>query len=83
MLTFSLPHGTIGDTVLDSLFPHLTAGDIILDAGNEHWQNTERRQGRCLIRGIRYVGIGVPEAIKQHEEDRACALAVQMTLWMS
>ena len=30
-----------------------------MDAGNEHWQNTERRQGKCITRGIRYIGIGV------------------------
>lgn len=39
--------------------PYLTKGDIILDAGNEHWTNTERRQGICYTKGIRYIGVGV------------------------
>ena len=56
---FSLPHGTIGDSVLEGLLPYLEKNDIIIDAGNEHWQNTERRQGKCVIKGIRYVGMGV------------------------
>lgn len=56
---FSLPHGNVGDSVLDGLMPYLVKGDIILDAGNEHWSNTERRQGKCTTRGIRYVGVGV------------------------
>lgn len=56
---FSLPHGTVGDTVVDGLMPHLRKGDIIVDCGNEHWRNTERRQGKCVTKGIRYVGCGV------------------------
>ncbi|KAJ9636353.1 hypothetical protein H2199_008028 [Coniosporium tulheliwenetii] len=56
---FSLPHGSVGDTVLDGLTPYLKKNDIIIDAGNEHFTNTERRQGKCATRGIRYVGMGV------------------------
>ena len=55
---FSLPH-SIADAVLKDLVPLLSKGDIIIDAGNEHWQSTERRQGYCFTRGIRYVGMGV------------------------
>lgn len=59
MFVFSLPHGNVGDSVLEGLEPYLSKGDIIIDAGNEHWGNTERRQGKCATRGIRYVGMGV------------------------
>ena len=56
---FSLPHGNVGDGVLGGLMPYLEKGDIIVDCGNENWQNTERRQGKCVTKGIRYVGCGV------------------------
>ncbi|KZF24472.1 6-phosphogluconate dehydrogenase C-terminal domain-like protein [Xylona heveae TC161] len=56
---FSLPHGTVGDTVVENLHPYLEKGDIIIDAGNEHWLNTQRRQGKCLNQGVYYVGMGV------------------------
>ena len=56
---FSLPHGTLGDSILEGLEPHISAGDIIIDAANEHWQNTERRQARAAARGILYIGMGV------------------------
>jgi 6-phosphogluconate dehydrogenase len=59
VFVFSLPHGSVGDSVLSQLMPYLKKGDIIIDAGNEHWKNTERRQGKCAVRGIRYVGMGV------------------------
>jgi len=59
VFVFSLPHGTVGDSVLDSLLPYIEKGDIIIDAANEHWENTQRRQGKAAIRGIRYVGMGV------------------------
>jgi len=58
VFVFSLPHG-IADRVLKELVPLLSKGDIILDGGNEHWQNTERRQGWCFTKGIRYIGMGV------------------------
>lgn len=59
VFVFSLPHGGAGDSVLDGLEPYLDKGDIIIDCGNEHWENTERRQGKAVVRGIRYVGCGV------------------------
>ena len=59
LFVWSLPHGSVGDSVLDGLLPYLAKGDIIIDCGNEHWQNTERRQGKCVTKGIRYVGCGV------------------------
>jgi 6-phosphogluconate dehydrogenase len=45
--------------VLEGLTPHLSCGDIILDCGNEHWENTERRQQKSKKAGIRYIGCGV------------------------
>lgn len=59
VFVFSLPHGSVGDTVLGGLMPYLDKGDIILDCGNELWQNTERRQAKCYTRGVRYIGMGV------------------------
>lgn len=56
---WSLPHGNVGDKVLEGLLPYLNKGDIIIDCGNEHWENTQRRQGKTVVRGIRYVGCGV------------------------
>lgn len=59
VFVWSLPHGSVGDSVLGGLLPFLEKGDIIIDCGNEHWRNTERRQGKCTTKGIRYVGCGV------------------------
>ncbi|KAF2840884.1 6-phosphogluconate dehydrogenase C-terminal domain-like protein [Patellaria atrata CBS 101060] len=59
VLVFSLPHGSVGDTVLSGLLPYLDKNDIIIDGANEHWTNTERRQGTCYTKGIRYIGMGV------------------------
>ena len=59
MFVFSLPHGGVGDKVLEGLEPKLSKGDIILDCGNEHFANTERRQEKCKGTGIRYIGCGV------------------------
>jgi 6-phosphogluconate dehydrogenase len=59
LLIFSLPHGKVGDGVLEGLMPHLSRNDIILDCGNEHYANTERRQKKCEEPGIRYIGCGV------------------------
>jgi 6-phosphogluconate dehydrogenase len=59
VFVFSLPHGTVGDSVLGGLMPYLEKNDIIIDAANEHWTNTERRQGKCATKGIRYIGMGV------------------------
>jgi len=59
VFVWSLPHGFVGDKVLEGLMPHLEKDDIIIDAANEHWTNTERRMGHCFTKGIRYVGMGV------------------------
>ncbi|KAH7121093.1 6-phosphogluconate dehydrogenase [Dendryphion nanum] len=59
LLVFSLPHGNVGDKVLEGLEPYLERNDIILDCGNEHYKNTERRQEKCKGTGIRYIGCGV------------------------
>lgn len=55
----SLPHGTVGDSVVDGLHPYLEKGDIIIDASNEHWENTQRRQGKLVTMGVFYIGMGV------------------------
>ncbi|KAL7777922.1 hypothetical protein CFE70_004595 [Pyrenophora teres f. teres 0-1] len=59
LLVFSLPHGGVGDKVLEGLMPNLSRDDIILDCGNEHFQNTERRQEKTQGTGVRYIGCGV------------------------
>jgi 6-phosphogluconate dehydrogenase len=59
VFVWSLPHGTVGDSVLEGLMPWLEKGDVIIDAANEHWENSERRMGKCVIKGIRYVAMGV------------------------
>lgn len=56
---FSLPHGSVPDTVLDGLEPYLERGDYIIDASNEHWSRTERRQGRMVTQDVHYIGMGV------------------------
>ena len=53
---FSLPHGTVGDSVVEGLHPYLEKGDVIIDASNEHWENTQRRQGKLIAMGVFYVG---------------------------
>ena len=59
VFVWSLPHGMVGDHVLEGLMPYMKKGDIIIDAANEHWENSERRMGICTTKGIRYVGMGV------------------------
>jgi 6-phosphogluconate dehydrogenase len=59
VFVWSLPHGKVGDTVLEGLMPYLKKDDVIIDAANEHWEYTERRMGKCMTKGIRYVGMGV------------------------
>ncbi len=56
---FSLPHGDVGDMVVEGLHKYLTKGDIILDASNENWENTQRRQGKLVAQGAYYIGMGV------------------------
>jgi len=55
----SLPHGTVGDSVVDGLHSYLEKGDVIIDASNENWKNTQRRQGKLVSQGVFYVGCGV------------------------
>jgi 6-phosphogluconate dehydrogenase len=55
----SLPHGEVGDTVVDDLRPYLDPGDIIVDASNENWQTTQQRQGKLVTQNVYYVGMGV------------------------
>ncbi|KAL8900687.1 MAG: hypothetical protein Q9192_000937 [Flavoplaca navasiana] len=59
VFVFSLPHGTVGDSVVDGLHTYLAKGDIIIDASNENWQNTQRRQGKLVPQGVYYIGMGV------------------------
>jgi len=59
VFVWSLPHGSVGDVVLNGLMPYLKKGDVIVDCANEHWENTERRQGISAAKGIRYIGCGV------------------------
>lgn len=59
VFVFSLPHGTVGDSVVEGLHPYLEKGDLIIDASNENWQNTQRRQGKLVTQGVHYVGMGV------------------------
>jgi len=56
---FSLPHGTVGDSVVEGLHPYLDKGDVIVDCSNEHWENTQRRQGKLIAQGVYYLGCGV------------------------
>lgn len=48
VFVFSLPHGTVGDGVVEGLHDFLEKGDIIIDASNENWENTQRRQGKLV-----------------------------------
>lgn len=59
VFVFSLPHGSVGDTVVEGLHPYLEKGDLIIDASNENWKNTQRRQGKLVSQGVYYVGMGV------------------------
>ena len=59
VFVFSLPHGTVGDSVVEGLHPYLEKGDLIIDASNENWQNTQRRQGKLVSQGVYYIGMGV------------------------
>ncbi|KAI9742334.1 MAG: hypothetical protein M1818_003867 [Claussenomyces sp. TS43310] len=59
VIFFSLPHGTVGDGVVEGLQPYLSKGDIIVDCSNENWNNTQRRQGKLVSQGVYYIGMGV------------------------
>ncbi|KAI1753442.1 6-phosphogluconate dehydrogenase [Xylaria castorea] len=59
VFVFSTPHGGPADKCVESLKPYLKAGDVIIDCGNEHWENTERRQRDLDPKGVHYIGCGV------------------------
>jgi 6-phosphogluconate dehydrogenase len=59
VICWSTPHGNVGDSIMDALDPYLEKGDIIMDLANEHYLNTQRRQGRAINRGVHYIGSGV------------------------
>jgi len=59
ILVLSLPHGKPVDGIMDELLPRLEKGDVVVDAGNEFFENTQRRQGIATGRGIHWVGMGV------------------------
>lgn len=59
VIFFSLPHGIIGDNVIEGMQQHLDKGDIIIDCSNEEWENTQRRQGKLVAQGVYYIGCGV------------------------
>ncbi|KAJ8067668.1 hypothetical protein OCU04_003275 [Sclerotinia nivalis] len=59
VIFFSLPHGNVGDTVVEGLHPYLEKGDIIIDCSNENWLNTQRRQEKLIAQGAYYIGSGV------------------------
>lgn len=59
ILMLSTPPGAVVDDVIQCLLPHVPADSVLLDFGNEHYQNTERRQQDLASRGIHYLGCGV------------------------
>lgn len=40
-LVFPLPHGNVGDTIVDGLHPYLEKGDVIVDASSEHVEEAQ------------------------------------------
>lgn len=59
IIFFSLPHGTVGDDVVEGMYKFLDKGDVIVDCSNEEWENTQRRQGKLVSQGVYYIGCGV------------------------
>ena len=59
VIFLSLPHGNVGDTVVEGLHTYLVKGDVIVDCSNENWLNTQRRQGKLVAQGVYYIGCGV------------------------
>jgi 6-phosphogluconate dehydrogenase (decarboxylating) len=51
--------GEVVDKTIAALLPYLEAGDLLVDAGNEYFQNTERRAKELAPKGIRFFGMGV------------------------
>ena len=55
----SIPHGSVGDSIVESLNPYISREDILVDFSNEHYEATQRRQAKLMTRGVRYIGSGV------------------------
>jgi 6-phosphogluconate dehydrogenase len=51
--------GEVVDKTIQRLLPLLEPGDMLVDAGNEYFQNTERRARELAPQKIRYFGMGV------------------------
>ena len=51
--------GEVVDKTIAALRPHLEPGDMLVDAGNEYYENTERRTRELVPHDIRYFGMGV------------------------
>ncbi|ORM39852.1 putative 6-phosphogluconate dehydrogenase [Babesia sp. Xinjiang] len=51
--------GKAVDQVIESLIGLLEKDDILIDGGNEWYENTIRRFGRCGSHGIHYCAVGV------------------------
>jgi 6-phosphogluconate dehydrogenase len=51
IIFFSLPHGTVGDSVVEGLHAYREKGNVIIDCSNEMWENTQRRQGKFSCAG--------------------------------
>lgn len=46
--------------MLDQIGNQMMKGDIVVDGGNEHYQNSERRNKELMERfGVAYIGMGV------------------------
>ncbi len=59
IVILSLPHGKPVDGIMEDLLPLLNAGDVVIDGGNEHYNDTQRRQKVAIEKGIEWVGCGV------------------------
>lgn len=55
----SIPHGSVGDSIVESLNDYIDRRDLVLDFSNEHYAATQRRQAKLMARGVSYIGSGV------------------------
>ena len=51
--------GSVVDQTIADLVPLLAADDVLIDAGNEFYENTERRAAALSSKGLRFFGMGV------------------------
>jgi 6-phosphogluconate dehydrogenase len=51
--------GEVVDRTIAALAPLLAHGDVLIDAGNEFFENTERRASALAAQGLRFFGMGV------------------------